>query len=205
MIPFLRHHIDRAARGEKYNALSHCHIPNLHSIVLHDEPGNRVRMFYADYGHSLSLNRHDPEFSLAIHAHHCAVRFAGLFGDAFNEVYALTPHATGAFAEMAYRSGITQGESSLTPTGRRATVHRIRSENLMTNPVMAAHEMHTIYAGSGKHAWLVFEGAEDQHYESVCWTNNPSPDLSALYEPMDSERVRYLLEDTVQRMDRARA
>src|SRR4051812_23895522 len=163
MITWLRHHVDRAARGVTYNALAHCHARNLHSIVLHDEPGNRIRMFFAEYGHPLSNNRHGV-FSLAIHPHHCALRFAGLFGEACNEVYSITLDAAGTFVEMAYRSAITEGKAALTPTGRRATVHRIRSERLDSNPVMAAHELHTIYAPYGRSAWLVFEGEEDPAY-----------------------------------------
>jgi hypothetical protein len=196
MIAWLRHHVDRAERGVSFNALAHCHARNLHSIVLHDEPDNRIRMFFADDGHPLSSNRHGV-FSLAIHPHHCAVRFAGLFGEVYNEVYAITPNTAGPFMEMAYCSAITQGEGSLTPTGMRATVDCIRSERLDSNPKLRAHEPHTIYAPCARSAWLVFEGEEDPTYQPRCWTNDPAPDLSGLYQPMDSERVGRLLAEVV--------
>jgi hypothetical protein len=128
LIPLIEHHAERADRGVPYNAISNCHADGMDSIVLHDEAGNRVRMFFADWHHTLHHNR-DGEFSIAIHAHHCEIRLVGLFGHARNDVYAITPHSGGPFAEMEYRSGVT-GESSLTPTGNRAHAHRLRSEPL---------------------------------------------------------------------------
>ena len=53
---FLRHHYQRAVRGELTNVLKHCHVYGMWSIMLHDEPGNRVRIFFADYNHKLHLN-----------------------------------------------------------------------------------------------------------------------------------------------------
>jgi len=202
--PLIRHHIARAAAGHAYNAIENCHAENLHSIVLHDEPGNRIRMFYADHGHGLGGNR-GSQFSIAIHPHHCDVRFIGLFGRASNDVYAITPNHAGEFGEMRYQSAITTGVGSLTPTGRRADVHRLRSELLTTNPALRAHELHTIYCDYQRSAWLVIEGAENAAYESLCWTNDPEPDLSELYKPMSSERVRYLLVEVLQQIERATA
>jgi hypothetical protein len=205
IVPLIQHHIARAAAGEPYNAIENCHAPDLHSIVLHDQPGNRLRIFYADWNHNLHRNK-SGKFSIAIHSHHCALRFIGLFGGATNDVYAITPHSAGAFGEMRYQSAITTGAGSLIPTGKRAGVHLLRSERLTSNPKLAAHELHTIHAESGaRSAWLVIEGAEDPSYESVCWSNDPKPDFAGLYKPVDSERVSYLLTEILRQTERPTA
>lgn len=202
LIPWLQHHEDRAKRGVPYNAIRNCHAEDLHSIVLHDEPGNRVRMFVAGFQHSLWRNR-SSRYSLAIHPHHCDIRFVGLYGPAFNDVYALTPNPLGAFAEMQYRSAIKDGAGSLTPTGRRADAHTLKQQPLSANPKLSAYELHSIYlAGNCMAAWLVVEGAEWDHYESLCWTNNESPSVAGLYQPMDGAEVAHVLGDVIRRMDR---
>lgn len=202
LIPLLSHHRARAASGVPYNAISDCHARGMHSIVLHDEPGNRVRMFFADWEHALGNNR-NGKFSIAIHPHHCTIRLVGLFGPAHNDVYALTPHAAGPFHQMAYKSAIGTGEGSLTPTGKMAFVHRIRTEALSTNPALAAHELHTIYVEAQRRAaWLVIEGQEDPGYESVCWTNNPSSDFSGIYSPMSCADVAETLNEVIRQIER---
>lgn len=201
LLPLLQHHAERARRGVEYNALANCHADGMDSIVLHDEPGNRVRMFYADWHHTLHRNR-DGAFSIAIHAHHCDIRLVGLFGRASNDVYALTPHASGPFAEMDYTSGVT-GESSLKPTGARAFAHLLRSDPLTGAVTLKAHEMHTIYLReSQRAAWLVIEGAEDEHYAPRCWTNDPRPfNPAGLYERMTPAAVAGRLSTVITMME----
>jgi hypothetical protein len=200
LLPLLQHHAERAMRGAEYNALANCHCEGVDSIVLHDEPGNRVRMFFADRRHALHRNRYDV-FSIAVHSHHCELRLVGLFGRAWNDVYALTPHANGPFSEMVYASGVT-GESSLTPTGAHAFAHRIRSEELGV-VAMQAPELHTIYVPEGaRAAWLVIEGAEDEHYAPRCWTNDARPfDPSGLYERMSPAAVAGRLNTVIEMME----
>lgn len=205
LIPLLEHHAERAERGEQYNAIANCHADGMDSIVLHDEPGNRVRMFFADWHHVLHRNR-NGEFSIAIHAHHCDIRLVGLFGAARNDVYAITPHPSGPFAEMAYSSGVSS-ESSLLPTGQRAFAHLLRSELLEATVKLRAHEMHTIHlAEDVRAAWLVIEGAEDAEYRSVCWSNAKRPfDPSGLYQPMDSAAVAKRLREVLSKIAGASA
>jgi hypothetical protein len=190
----LSHHVRRAEAGVRYNALANCHSRDMHSIVLHDEPGNRVRMFYAEVGHALWQNQPGYRFSIAIHPHHCDLQFIGLFGPVFNEVYALTPSARGDFEKMRFRSGITDSKAAMQPTGERAHAHRISREALFENPRLRAEELHTIYIGTGQEAaWLVIEGAEDPAYEPVCWTNETLPRLEGLYQPLEGERLVSML------------
>lgn len=196
----LQHHLERAKRGIQYNAIADCHAKGMDSIVLHEEPGNRVRMYVANHWHELHENRSGP-FSVAIHAHHCDIRLLGLHGDAFSDVYALTPHKGGDFAEMRYTSGVT-GDSSLTPTGRRAYAHRLKSDPLLGHAAMRAHQLHTVFVPMFKEAaWLVVEGTEDEKYESVCWTNNIKPfDPSGLYKPMNQADIVNRFEVAIRRL-----
>jgi hypothetical protein len=192
----LRHHAERAARGVAYNAISHCHVKGLHSVMLHDEPENRIRMFYASYDHELHHNLHlGTEQSLAIHAHHCDVRFIGIHGSVTNRVFKVLAAPEGSLHEMEYVSAITSGgPGSLTPTGVKGVGIWVRNENINTNPALRAEELHTIWVPKGETAsWLVIEGQEDPDYDPRCWTQNPKPSLEGLYQPMTQVTVANIL------------
>lgn len=199
---YLQHQLGRALRGEITNGLHNCHVEGLDSIMFHAEPGNRVRMFVtADGVHDLWRNKalnYSHHLSLAIHPHHCDVRFVGIHGDVRNHVYAVVPDPAGLLQEMDYTSGVLHGTGVLTPTGRRGTGILIREERLNTNPAMVANEMHTISAPNGHCAWLVIEGQEDPAYKSVCWTNAYEPDLTKLYKPMSQADICLAIERVLQ-------
>lgn len=200
----LQHHLDRALRGVTYNAIAHCHAMGLHSIMLHDAPENRIRMFVTDTGHDLYTNNgSSSHMSLAVHAHHCDVRFVNVFGNAENHRYRMVPDGVSLappWHEMDYVSAITTGgPGSLTPTGKRAWGVRTAIERLADNPVMRADEMHTIYVPiSERAAWLVIEGREDPDYDSKCWTLNKEPDLGGLYRPLPHIYVVRALQEALQ-------
>lgn len=202
-LAYLRHQRDRARRGEDFKALRNCHVKGLLSVVLHDQPGNRVRMFVAPHGHGLGFRE---TLSLAIHPHHCDLTLIGLYGNAQNDVYALTPHATGTHAEYEYRSAITTGKGSMEPTGERAYVHRLSSETIGPDGIqMPAWMLHSVYLPFfSEAAWIVVEGASDADYRSRCWTNG-SVDLSELYVPMDSEEVTALFDRVIYNMEKPSA
>lgn len=195
---FLAHHADRAMRGVKYNAIKHCHARGLDSIMLHDEPGNRIRMFIAQHNHELHLNR-SPAMTLAVHSHHCDVRFVNVYGDAQNDRFRVMLDPMGNFHEMDYKSAIITGTGSLTPTGARGVMIEVGYEPLANNPVMRANEMHTIWAAPGPCAWLVIEGVEDGDYDSRCWTRNTKPvDFTRLYHSMTQAEVAARLQAAAQ-------
>lgn len=183
---FLEHHAERALNGERYNALKNCHVEGLSSVMLHDEPGNRIRMFHATTAHRLHKTANGPLQALALHPHHCDLRFQNVFGNAYNERWHVFEKPTGEFIEMDYVSGITSGgKGALTPTGRRAEGFVSVREQMARNPVMRAAELHTITLGANEEAaWLVFEGCEDPNYKPKCWTRNSEPDMNNLYIPM---------------------
>lgn len=196
-LALLDHHIARAQHGVAYNALRNCHAMGLESIVLHDEPGNRIRMFVAHAGHTLWANHPGQRFtfSVGLHAHHCAIRLVPLFGDTENHNYAVIPHPMGDFHAYTYSSGVT-GSPSMEPTGQRAFAHCIRQNALRAGAIaLPAHLLHTIYLRRQlRAAWLVIEGKEDPYYRPVCWSNADTFDFDPLYQPMDGGDVVETLE-----------
>lgn len=184
----LRHHIHSLNAGtSKASGLRNCHVKGLHSIMLHNEPENRIRLFATDSTHELWRNMPGYGMSLAFHPHHCDVTLVAVDGAVFNRSMTLlsdgqeardfgkaTPPA---LTMCKYQSAIGEGRGRLVPTEvttRRyltgcTAVHRF-SEGLF----MPARQMHSIYVGKYERvAWLVIEGKEDPAYESVCYTDNP--------------------------------
>lgn len=189
-IALLRHHIERMHYGAKYSALVNCHVRGLTSIVLHDEPENRVRLFIADGHHQLwrsDLPAAGP-MSLAVHPHHCDVRFVGLLGNVENLVCATTPNPTGDWTEFEYRSAITQGTGSFTRTGNeRADMHLLKRERMADCPTLRANQLHTVFVSRGfPAAWLVIEGREDPKYSGLCWSNTEPVIDGDFYQPLDN-------------------
>lgn len=173
MSQILRHHLRRAQAGQHYNAVANCHTHGLHSIVLHDQPDNRCRIFYADSKHELWRNTEGSKFSIGIHAHHCDLTLIGLTGTPRSVQYAILPAADGDFEKCRYVSPFSGKPGSIVPTGEFAYMHKINSVNLdMMTLDLKAHQLHTVYVDKGQSAaWMILEGGEDRHYQSVFWSN----------------------------------
>lgn len=185
-------------RGEITNALAHCHSRNLHSIMLHDEPGNRIRMFYADTGHQLYHNyvNESDTLNLAVHPHHCDLQFVNLFGYAQNHRFEAHENPEGWYELHDYVSGIQESKGALLPTGRKFDLTYTRNEAMSGNPFMYAHELHTIYNHPNrKAAWLVIEGREDPAYKPICYTDDRDINLDGLYQTMDNRQIIQVLDE----------
>lgn len=197
MLALFLHHMARVQQGVKYNALENCHAEGVHSIMLHDEPGNRVRVFYATRDHTLHRNTMGQQFSLAIHPHHCDVRLVKLFGRVVTNTYTMTPTGNGDFKQYKYTSGVAhKNKGKLTPTGERAYMHVVSEHSLGREGIMLnAWDMHSIYVGEGDQAaWMVIEGAEDSNYKPLCWTNAQDVTIPpTFYQPMEQQQVSNLL------------
>lgn len=201
---FLKHHIDRMRFVEKPNALKDCHVRGLDSIMLHDEPQNRIRMFFAHRDHELHYNdptKPDmlmPEQTLALHAHHCDVRLVPLFGPVLNYVVDLHHADDGLFRECFYSSAINDGAGGLELTGKRFAVDAVARSYLDKTPgglPLVACEVHGIFVPEGvSAAWLVIEGQEDGDYDKLCYTQNPVFDSDGMYEPMTATDAREVLQ-----------
>lgn len=188
MLTLIKHH-ERRSRYTEYNAIADCHTRGLNSVMLHDEPGNRIRMFITDFEHDLCYNR--GVLRLGLHQHHCAITLVKLFGEVYNDVYALTPHKAGSFSEYKYTSAIhNEGKGSLVLTGRKYLAHPLSSNLLTEDGIdLMASEIHTIYVPAGRvGAWLVIEGQEDENYDPMVWTNG-STDLKGLYKKPTTQKV----------------
>ena len=201
MKAILWHHIQRLRRdaAATVNGLNNCHVRNLQSIMLHDEPGNRMRLFYANTGHPLYNNVAGKSFSLAIHSHHCDVTLINLFGNATNRRHALIPNPNGHFRKYKYVSAVTGGRAALVPADEFFDAPLLESEQLSAGPVMLrAYELHTIHVPVAQEAaWMVLEGGEDAAYSSVCYTNNEVFNPAELYEKMNRQAVINALENIV--------
>jgi len=199
----LQAHLTMMRNGMVVKGLHDCHAEGLESIMLHDIPGNRIRMFVARENHTLWQNerRINLQFSLGIHAHHCDVRLIGAHGPVYNDLYGLVPHPRGDFQKFAYRSEITSGQSgTIEPTGEFAYAKRFDRCALQDSySDMPAHMLHTIYIPK-QHAaaWLVVEGEEDPDYNSVFWSNNKAPSIGPhFYTPMTQQNVYAAIESVV--------
>lgn len=193
----LRFHTCRANGGAKYNAIANCHVKGVTSIVLHDEPERRLRLFYASPHHEIFYSRalHDSSMTLAIHPHHCDVTLIPVLGDVINEIYDLERCEDGLYQECAYASAITGTEASLRPTGHLFRVLGYETARLRKGGTfLPAEETHSVWVPRGRPAaWLVLEGREDPAYTPVCYTMNPTFDTSEMYRPMTSLAVGALL------------
>lgn len=187
LIPFLEHHSRRVLResGEP-NVLLNCHARAVHSTMLHDQPGNRVRLFFAEPEHTLWRN--DPllmaeDMTLSVHPHHCDLTLIRLFGEAVNVTGEMIPNIDGAFHECLYSSAILGGKGALQPTGHKFNFGRRKFALLSTDGTpMRAKDLHTIHVPRGQSAaWLVMEGAADPAYKPVCYTANPHFSMAGMY------------------------
>ena len=180
---FLRHHLTRAMRGEITNTIAHCHVRGLHSIMLHDEPGNRVRMFFADEANKMLVSGAP---ALAAHGHHCDVTLIPVFGPVMHVLCGRPTHCEdGDHHECTYSSGVT-GASELVPTGRLFYFKDSKTAHLREPIQLKASTLHTVHVPPGNvAAWLVIEGHEDPAYDSRCYSLDPTLHRpEGLYRPL---------------------
>lgn len=196
---FLNHHADRLHRGGRLNALMHCHVRGLASVMLHDEPDNRVRMFYATEEHEMWRNNYplSDEMNPAVHPHHCDLMLLLIFGRVCNTRYIALPNSDGEFKQCRYDSAINGGAGGLTPTGETFAMQKVQQAWLYpTGEKMRADELHSIYVPKGEQAaWLVLEGNSDPDYKPICYTRNPTFSAVGMYQPMEVVEVERLLRD----------
>jgi hypothetical protein len=200
----LNHHAKRIINRDSCNALMDCHVKGLLSIMLQDEPGNRIRMFYATDDHQLHqrAGAHNPDMTLAVHPHHCDITLVKVFGEVWNDTFRMEENETGSYHECRYSSKINCGRGGLEDTGRRfiATDYMRRQIN-QYGTYMDAKQLHSIYVPQGTEAaWLVIEGREDETYESVCYTTNPHFDPDGMYRPIvNPYSVAVILKQTAEK------
>lgn len=189
----LQHHRLRA----ELRGLKNCHVQGLTSIMLHDEPGNRMRLFYAGTDHKLYTHPEDADAALAAHPHHCDITLVHLFGEVLHTVYSFVQDDVhGQANKCRYQSAITGDGGSLQATGEIGYLlpqshNHLDQEGHIFSP---AKDVHGIYVPRNREAaWLVMEGKEDPTYESVCYTANPNFNPEGMYVPMDRAQCSAVL------------
>ena len=187
------------------NSYKHCHAKGLHSILLHDTPGRRMRIFVADENHVLWKNKanrlmadSNQKMSVAFHQHHCDITLFPLSGGVYNHTL-LNPgdfdqdkwHWYGFQSKISSANGGDFRKLPEQSAWFRAFLPSevdIKTTVLDRELYLKASDFHTIAVESGETAaWLVIEGHDWPGYESVVLSND---DLTKFawekhYEPMD--------------------
>lgn len=188
-------------------SIVNCHAHGVDSLVL-EHPGLHgaprgsalARVFIAHRDHELWRNLPGENImSVGYHAHHCDLRLVPIYGCIYNlsvkpEELRISPK--GRYREFMYESPITaeDRQGAFVATGNRYEfapwIHRLSKAI-----DMPAKEVHTIYVPRGEEAaWYVFEGAEDDLYTPLTWSNADLEkfNFTPLYQPMTVERYRAL-------------
>lgn len=199
MLQLLMHHVGRT----NLTGIRNCHVEGLHSIMLHDEAGNRVRMYVANnantHSNYLSTNydvvremdydEDDPpseaevddhryqlgyEMSLGLHGHHCEVRLEVLTGTLYNITADIEPYQSGSLREYEYISPIT-GVGRVSDSGRRYRVVEAEPKAMGhgESVILNVEDLHTVHA-DGFVSWLVYErGESTEDNVSSFYSYNP--------------------------------
>lgn len=185
-------------------SLLHCHVKNVHSIMLINHPGKTLRLFIAEPGNALIDNHPKSEnpLSIAFHPHHCNVTLhvvKGVLGNWIIQPNRGSRERHGRpYNKFRYKSGIhfnkagfKRLESARVKTFSVKEISRGESFSLLS------WMPHTVYCSADEFtAWFVYEGKEDSDYDNLCWSDNnlENIDMSGLYQKFQSEHeLRYFL------------
>lgn len=155
----------------------HCHVRNVHSIMLMDNPEWVVRLYIADTGNELFYNYKDnykmKKMTTAFHPHHSDLTLYCIKGMFMN--WLVKESAEGFSAnKYLYHSQITEGQAKFEPLGE-TKLETVKNELVTEGEsiILKASDIHTIGCAPDKvTAWFVFEGKEDKDYKPYCWSND---------------------------------
>jgi len=175
MKELLRHLFQTDPSGLQERTLLDCHVQGVHSVVLYDTPGARLRLFYATKNHGLYF--HFPDFKdlpVGFHAHHCDVSLYVLNGILSNFTVSFELPATGPcfnFNRYKYTSSITNQKGSMEYVSKAlTTIPKQQQLNSGMTVYMNAKTIHTVRVESNFCIWAVMEGAEDSNYDNFLLT-----------------------------------
>jgi hypothetical protein len=148
-----------------------CHARGLHSIMLLDDPGKRIRLFVTDRSHKCWK----ADEAIGYHAHHCAITIQAVHGWLENIVVgdADGPVQLQELGRYEYTSPIVSGLTSGQFKRVGTTLFKGRKTELLRNSSveMRASEIHTVRVPRKEiAAWLVYEGREDPNYKPITWS-----------------------------------
>jgi hypothetical protein len=184
-----------------------CHSVGVHSVMLLDQPGCRIRMFVTDNSHELWKNHPngDDPFSLAFHPHHCDISIQAVRGVIVNH---LAIPGRGRLRgrllnEYSYEPLSPGSRPSFKDRGIRASFG-FESTPVLPGDVLhlSARDIHTVEVNAMETAaWIVWEGKEDERYRPLAYSNDPDLgafDASGLYIRPTEDDVLGLLGDALE-------
>lgn len=177
-------------------SLINSHCVGMDSIVFTAAP-RMLRVFIARREHELWRNgsqgmRGLQAMSVAFHPHHCDVTLIPIFGKVYNITPGIGDVGLGSLQAFHYQSPIGAHEGKFVPV-QRVAPRFARASTLRFPTYMPASQLHTVYVPKGEAAaWWVFEGAEDEQYDGVVYSNAALEtfDFSTINLPMTHERLR---------------
>lgn len=183
-------------------SLINCHAKGLHSIMLLESPGKTIRLFYSEENSELISNTPSSfdqnNMSIAFHKHHCNVTLQVVKGDIINWIVKKDLNGSLETKEWIYNSGISES-ISFTEVKEKVMLTTEKVDFLREGgiKIMKAGDIHTVGVLPNKAAaWLVFEGLENDKYESNCWSNKKdlnTTDFSELYKKPTYQQIFKIL------------
>ncbi len=203
MRPMIEHFIRENWTEVAEKSLLNCHAQGLHSVMLSDTPGRRIRMFCTTKDHVLHQNfarRMNTTMSIAVHCHRQPITLVGVRGTFFNILYKRFPGGGGPLIlnGFKYQSKIIDGEIGFKKTAPGTGFHEPWTNECGVDSceVMQAHDLHTVAVEARTlAAWVVLEGYEDPTYDSTCYSNADleTENFDHLYKKPSEEQLRDLL------------
>ena len=170
MNAFINHFLQNNKEEVLKNSIIHCHLKNVHSVMLLNSPGRMIRMFIVEPGNDLWMNEPGiiaEKQSVAYHSHHCDLTLQCIYGEFTNRK--LTEGNQESIPSYKFRSKIKTGKGAFEKVGQKRIGFTL-DETLHTGEsiLLKAKDIHTIYTPRDEWAaWLVFEGKEDENPVTV--------------------------------------
>ncbi len=186
-------------------SLLNCHAKGVHSIMLLESPEKTIRLFFAEKNSDIQYNsphQFEEGFKLSVgfHSHHCNITLSCIKGEILNWIVKPTDVddiSRIRISKWVYHSKISNGEMGFESLGMDFLKTSVLNElSVGKAAFMNANEIHTVGASPNEeHAWFVFEGKEDENYESFCWSNSKLDEITSdgLYVKPTEEEVLSIL------------
>lgn len=202
--PLIQHLIQNNMDEIVSKSLLNCHLIGLHSIMLLESPQKTIRLYFADYNHDMWKNYDGypkTNMSLAFHPHHCNLTLHCILGRIWQwrikEEIALEG-CEQYIDKYIYKSQINTGKGGF-ELSSKTQIKTVSTKWVYKDDfdMMNAREIHTVAVENGQlAAWLVYEGMEDEGYNSVAysWRDLSNFNTDGLYQKPTKEDVISILQ-----------
>lgn len=188
----IRHYWNNNREEILDNSYLNCHVKGLHSIMLSNIEGKRIRLYITEYGNELVNNYNFKDrygltienkiTTLGFHAHHCNLTLVVLKGNIYNTILnsnriydAPTIDNLLKLNIYEYISKILKGKINfkLLKKDNYYLVENSFKFKKGSSISLNANVIHTIGLSEekSKSAWLVLEGKEDKNYNPIIYSN----------------------------------